>query len=175
MDELINLDSNFSESEFLSKVNNIYVMLCTSMMTNNLERVKHFLGGKLYELKKKELEELNNQNIIQMYDELNVNPCIIDVEITTDKFIIKVNMISKYLDYIISKDTKEFVSGNKNYRIENNNILVFTKIRNAKELGVVRQCPYCGASMDLNNSGQCKFCHKTFDMTDYDWILEEIL
>lgn len=175
MDELINLDSNFSESEFLGKVNNIYVMLCTSMMTNNLERVKHFLGSKLYELKKKELEELNNQNIIQMYDELNVNPRIIDVEITSDKFVIKVNMISKYLDYIISSDTKEFVSGNKNYRIEKSNILIFTKIRNFKDLGVVRQCPYCGASMDLNNTGQCKFCHKTFDMTNYDWILEEIL
>ena len=174
MDELMNLDNTFNEHNFLSKVNNIYVMLCTSMMTNNLERVRHYLSNELYEIKKNELEELNNQNVIKMYDELNVNSNIIDVQITDDKFIIKVNMRTKFLDYIINKDTKEFISGNKNYRIEVNKTLVFTKIRNFKELGIVRKCPYCGASMDLNNNGQCRFCKKTFDMKDYDWILEEI-
>lgn len=174
MNEIMYLDKSFIENEFLSKVNNIYVMLCTSMMTNHLERVKHFLSDKLYEIKKSELEELNNENIIKMYDELNVNASIINGEVLDDKFVIKVNMRAKYLDYTINKDTKEFVSGNKNCRIETNKTLVFTKIRNFKTLGIVRQCPYCGASMDLNNTGECKFCKKTFDMKEYDWILEEI-
>ena len=174
MNELMKLDNTFRESVFLGKVNNIYVMLCTSMMTNHLERVKHFLSDNLYDLKVQELEELNRQNIIKMYDELNVNASIIDVEITDEKFIIKVSMHTKYLSYNIDKDTKKFISGNKDYRIQDNKTLIFTKRRDFKTLGMVRQCPFCGASMDLNNTGFCKFCHKTFDMKEYDWILEEI-
>ena len=171
--ELVKID-NFDESDFLSKVNNIYVMLCTSLMTNNLNRVKHFLSNALFEEYKNKLDKLNSKNIIQIYDELNVHGTIIDFEELDDKFVIKVNMRAKYLDYIIDKNTREFISGNKNYRIEKNKTLVFTKLKDAKKLGIVRQCPYCGASMDLNNTGVCKFCKNTFDMTNYDWILEEI-
>ena len=175
MNEIKNLDNTFIESEFLSKVNNIYVMLCTSLMTNNLNRVKHFLGNNLYNEMSNKLNELNSQNIIKMYDELNVNSSIINGEACVDKFIIRVNMRAKYLDYIIDKTTKKFISGNKNYRIEENKTLIFTKKRDAKQLGIVRQCPSCGASMDLNNSGYCKYCKTIFNMEEYDWILEEIL
>ena len=86
MDELISPDSTFSVESFLSKVNNIYVMLCTSMMTNNLKRVDHFIGDNLYNRLQSELEELNDNNLIHMYDELNVKNSYIDkVEILDDK------------------------------------------------------------------------------------------
>ena len=128
MNDLNKLNNSFNETEFLSKVNNIYVMLCTSMMTNNLNRVKHFLSNALFEEYKNKLDELNNKNIIQIYDELNVNASIIDTTELEDKYVIKVNMRAKYLDYIIDKNTREFISGNKNYRIETNKTLVFTKL-----------------------------------------------
>ena len=175
MDELISPDSTFSVESFLSKVNNIYVMLCTSMMTNNLKRVDHFIGDNLYNRLQSELEELNDNNLIHMYDELNVKNSYIDkVEILDDKYIIDVVLTSRYLSYYIDKTTKDYVKGDREYRLEKANYLRFTKKRITKNLGIVQKCPTCGASMDLNNTGICPFCKKVFSQEDYDWILEEM-
>ena len=40
-----------------------------------------------------------------------------------------------------------------------------TQTNLAKELGIVRKCPHCGASMDINNSGYCKYC-RGYSYTD---------
>ena len=56
LNELIELDSTFSESKFKTKVDNIFVMLHISIMTNDLERVKHFLSNEVY----KNFEERGN-------------------------------------------------------------------------------------------------------------------
>ncbi len=175
MDELISLDSTFSVESFLSKVNNIFVMLCTSMMTNNLKRVDHFIGDNLYNRLQSELDELNDNNLIHMYDELNVKNSYIDkVEILDDKYIIDVVLTSRYLSYYIDKTTKDYVKGDREYRLEKANYLRFTKKIITKNLGIVQKCPTCGASMDLNNTGICPFCKKVFSQEDYDWILEEM-
>lgn len=175
MDELIKIDSSFSLSTFLMKVDNIYVMLCTSIMTNNLDRVAHFISDDLYNEKKQFLYKLNSENLVQMYDELNVKSTnISDVKIYDDKFVITVSLVSRYMDYRIDKTTRNIVSGNNSSRVEKINTLVFTKKRNFNNLGVARSCPKCGANMDLNNTGVCRFCGSVFEQDNYDWILTSI-
>ena len=68
LNELIKLDNTFSESKFLTKVDNIFVMLHISLMTNNLERVKHFISEDIYNEFNKRLNKLNQDNQIQMFD-----------------------------------------------------------------------------------------------------------
>ncbi len=175
MNELISLDSSFSEETFLSKINNIFVMICTSMMTNNLKRVDHFIGDNLFKRLQNDLDELNNENCIKMYDELNVkNSYINKVEILDDKFIINVVLISRYLSYFINKTTKEFIRGDRENRIEKTYYLKFVKKRDAKKMGIIQKCPTCGASMDLNNTGICPFCKNVFNQENYDWVLEDM-
>ena len=175
MDELLKLDPTFSLSTFLTKADNIYVMLCTSIMTNNLNRVAHYISDELYDEKKSYLDKLNSENVIQMYDELNVKSTnVLNVEITDDKYIITVELISRYMDYKIDKTTRKYVSGNNTSRIEKVNKLVFTKKRTFTKLGTARSCPKCGANMDLNNTGVCKFCGSIFEQDDHDWILTKI-
>ena len=89
LDEIIKLDSTFTESSFKTKVDNIFVMLHTSLMTDNLKRVAHFINDKVYSEFNSRLQELNNNNQRQMFDELNVKSTEIEnVEITNDKYII---------------------------------------------------------------------------------------
>lgn len=175
MDELIKLDPTFSLSTFLTKVDNIYVMLCTSIMTNNLNRVAHYISDELYNEKQAYLDKLNSENVIQMYDELNVKSTkVLNIEITNDKFIITVELVSRYMDYKIDKTTRKFISGNNKSRCERINHLVFTKHKDFIKLGTARSCPNCGANMDLNNTGVCKFCGSIFEQDNHDWILTEI-
>ena len=46
--DLINKDNIFSESAFISKVDNIYIMLLSAIMMDDIEKVKHKLSSDLY-------------------------------------------------------------------------------------------------------------------------------
>ena len=176
MNELINLDSTFTESSFKTKVDIIFVMLHMSLMTDNMKRVDHFINDEVYNEFNNRLTILNNNNERQMFDELNVKSTdIINIEILEDKFIITVRLVSRYMDYVVDKTTLKYKRGNNSSRIEKENILTFEKKRSAKIQGVVRFCPNCGHPMDVNKSGYCEFCHSSYNQEDYDWVLTKII
>lgn len=176
MDELIKLDSTFTESSFKTKVDNIFVMLHISLMTDNLKRVEHFINDDVYNKYNEILNNLNSNNERQMFDELNVKSTEIEnVEISDTKYIITVKLISRYMDYIIDKETGKFKRGNNTSRVEKENILTFEKRRDTKVQEVVRFCPNCGHPMDVNKSGYCEYCHSIYNQENYDWILTNII
>ncbi len=175
MDELLKYDNTFSKELFISKVNNIYVMLCMSIMGNDLKRVDHFISDDVYKKLEEKINSLNEKKLIQMYGELNVaNTNIVNIEELEDRFRITVSLTSKYLDYRIDKNSKKIIDGDTEARYIYHNTLVFEKKKNSKELKEVRRCPNCGASMDLNNTGVCQYCNNVFSQDDYDWILVDI-
>lgn len=176
MNDLINLDPTFTESGFKTKVDNIFVMLHMSLMTDNMKRVEHFLSDNVFNEFSNRLNILNSNNERQMFDELNVKSTdIINVEITDDKYIITVRIISRYMDYIVNKESGKFIRGNNSSRIEKENILTLEKKRNAKTQGMVRYCANCGHPMDVNRTGYCEYCHTTYNQEDYDWVLTNII
>lgn len=175
MNELIKLDPTFSESKFKTKIDNIFVMLHFSLMTKNLSRVDHFISDEVYNEFNERLNKLNQNNQIQMFDELNVKSTEIqNIEIADTEFIIKVKLISRYMDYIIDADSRKLIKGNNTFRIEKTNILTFKKRRNFKIQDSVRKCPSCGANMNINNTGKCEYCGTIYNTEDYDWILTDI-
>lgn len=175
MDELIKLDTSFNKSMFITKANNIFIMLHTAIMTDNLNRVRHFIS---YELEKKYeniIQEYNNKNLRKIYDELNVKTTEIkNIIIRDNKITINVEIISRYMDYFINKETGEYIRGEKNKRIEKLNHLVFEKIIDKNYQGIARKCPGCGANINVNSNGKCEYCGTIFNTEDYDWILTSI-
>lgn len=175
INELINEDSSFSESGFLAKVDNTFIMLLTAIMTDNMKRVEHKISPELFNKYKSMVDELNNNNERQMYDELNVKSTEIQsIEKLEDKYVIKVLLTSRYMDYKIDKATGNYKSGINDRRVEKDNYLTFEKSINAKEEGVVKYCPGCGANVDANSTGVCPYCGSTYDTKNYDWVLTSI-
>lgn len=175
LEELIKYDSKFNEGAFKSYVDNIFVKLFTAVMLDDIDSVKHFLSDEVYLEYKRKVEELNQHNFMQMYDELNVkNSNISNIEITDNEFIITVHLTARYMDYILKKDSGDFVSGNNLSRIEKNYVLVFVKKRTFLQQGAVRKCPGCGASISVNTSGKCEYCGTIYNLDDYDYILSSI-
>ena len=174
-EELIKKDKSFSESGFLAKVDNTYIMILMSIMTENLKRVDHTVGDELYQELTDKLNSLQQANEIQMYDELNVKDSyIIGIEETDKYYEIRVELISRYMDYQIDKTSREYKSGNNRNRVEKSHILTFRKNKNATMEGMSRTCPGCGASIDANNSGVCPYCGTVYNTENYDWVLTEI-
>ena len=174
-DELVELDSSFNQGMFITKVNNIFVMLHTAIMMDDLNRVRHFINDDLEKHYEEVLKKLNDKNARQMYDELNVKTTEVkDIIIEGEKAIIKVDIVSRYMDYLIDKNTGEFISGNRDRRVEKINHLTFEKNISAHYNGIVRKCSSCGASIDVNANGRCPYCGNIFKAEKYDWILTAI-
>lgn len=169
------MDEKFNETEFLSKVSNTYIMILTAIMTDNIKRVEHKISPSVKEQLLKITEELNRKNLRQMYDELNVKNIVIKQKSEKeDHYEITVLLTSRYMDYQVDKTTGKYVSGINTERIEKEHYLTFSKIKDAKEIGIIKECPNCGASIDSNNTGICPYCRSVYNLKDYDWILTEI-
>ena len=166
---------DFNEAMFKTKVDNIFVKLYTCIMKGDLTDVRHFISEELYNNYINKINELISHNKRQMYDEINVkNTMIINRKILEDKEIIDVEIVSRYMDYIIDINTGDLISGDDTRRIERRNILRFEKKLNTKDFGIVRKCPGCGASINVNNTGKCEYCDTIFNLDDYHYILVSI-
>lgn len=175
MNELIAIDKSFNEGMFISKANNIFVMLHNAVMMDNLDQVRHFISEELEAKYEKIIDELDSKNECQMYDEFNVkNTFIRNVEIRDGYAYINVDIVSRYMDYIVNKDTGKFIRGINTHRVEKMNHLVFCKKIGATYIGNTIKCPYCGADIDVNASGKCSYCQRIFDAENHDWILISI-
>lgn len=167
--------NEFNEAMFKTKVDNIFVKVYTSIMKQNLSEVSHFISNNLEEELQSKIDILKNNNQRQMYDELNVKDTrVLSRSVENSKEVIEVELISRYMDYILDLDTGDLVSGDDTRRTEKTNILIFEKVLNTKEIGIVRKCPGCGASISVNTNGKCEYCDTIFNQEDYDYVLVSI-
>ena len=167
--------NEINEAMFKTKVDNIFVKVYTSIMKQDLSDVAHFIGDNLQNKFQIQIDNLKKRNQRQIYDELNVkNTYILNRIIQNDKEVVVVELISRYMDYIIDMDTGDLVSGDDTRRIEKRNILTFEKKLSVKDIGIVRKCPGCGASISVNTSGKCEYCDTIFNQEDYDYVLVSI-
>lgn len=176
MNELLKIDPTFNEGMFITKINNIFIMLHSAIMMDDLDRVRHFISDKIEEKYDKLLKSLNDRNIRQMYDELNVKTTNIrNIQIRDDCVIINVDITSRYMDYLVDKSTGKFISGFNDHRVEKTYHLEFTKKIGSKNYNMDKKCPGCGANIDINNNGKCEYCGSIFNTENYDWILTSIM
>lgn len=172
---IVNEDPDFAEAKFKTKVDNMYIQIFTAIMKQDLIRIKHFISEELYKKYEQKIQNLKDNNLLQIYGELNVSDTnIINVKEDEEKFEITVKLLTKYLDYTINKDTKKLVSGNTEIRKEEYKQIKLSKIKKAKSLGIARKCDSCGANIDINMNGRCIFCGSIFNLEKYDWIINDI-
>lgn len=172
--EIIKYDPEFTESNFKTFVDNVFIQIHLAIMTKEIEKVKHFMSDELYASISSKVENLKNSGHIQMFDEINVKSSeITNVFPSEDKIIVEVSLISRYMDYLLDENGN-FVSGNNTSRVEKMNILKFAKNNASNKLNSVRKCPGCGASIDVNANGKCAYCDTTFNLEDSGWILVEL-
>ena len=168
-------DNTIDNAMFLTKVDNVFVMLYSSIMRRNLDRVKHKVSETIINKYQERVQELIDNKQIQMFGELNVKSTeITDITEDDDYIIVKVLLVSRYLNYVIDENSLELISGVKDRREEHNNRLTFKKRKDAKELSAARHCPSCGNNMDLSRDGKCVYCGTIFDTYKYDYILTDI-
>ena len=162
-------------NDLTGKFSNIYIMLLYAIMTNDIERVKHFLSDEMYLKYKNIIDEHIRNNETEMFDELNVYRIDIESSENKDNFeYVTVRLISRYMDYFIDNDTKKKKRGIDSYRIEKTNILVFKKSVSFNYEKNIHTCENCGANLDINFSGVCPYCNQSTDLKYKEYILIDL-
>ena len=111
-------DNTLNNALFLSKVDNIFIMLLSSIMKRDLDIVKHKITDNIYNDYIDIVNELKNNHEIQMYGEANVkNSNIISIK-KDEIIIVNVNLVARYLNYVIDEDSKELKRGINDKREE---------------------------------------------------------
>jgi len=165
----------FNEVDFKSKITNMFIQYLTGIMKNNIDEVKHFLKEQPISYANNIIKNMISLNRRQMYDELNVSQInITKTENIEDNTIYTISLLAKYLDYQLDLNNGNLVSGNNNRRIEKTYFLKIIKNNNAKEQGLIRRCPSCGHSIDVNYNGKCEYCGTIYNQEDYDYQILEV-
>ena len=163
------------EEKLLGKFSNIYIMLLYAFMTNDLEKARHYLSDDMYLKYKSKIDEYIKNNETRMFDEANVANISIESKEIVDNFeIVKVKLISRYMDYVIDSNTKKYKYGVNDHRIEKTNILTFKKNKNYNLDKKIYTCLNCGANIDINFNGVCPYCGKSTDLKYKDYILVDL-
>ena len=173
VEEYKNINTNFNEAMFLTKVNNIFIKLFTAIMLDKIDEVKHFISDDVYTYANNILNKAKNNGNRHMFDELNVKSSQIEsIEVNENVHTIKVYLQSRYMDYIIKIADSSLVSGDNTRRIQVDYNLTFTKKSNTKNQSEIRKCPNCGATLSINTSGKCEYCGSIYNQSDFDYILD---
>ena len=156
--------------ELKSKIVNMLVSYFTAIMKNNMDEVKHFIKEQPLSYGNKIVEEMKLKNARKMYDELNIsNINLVKEEKKEDSTVLTIQVLVKYLDYVMDIDTGKVLSGNDNYRIEKYYKVELIKRNDTKESSIINRCPGCSHSLDINASGKCPYCGAIFNQEDYDY------
>ena len=163
------------EVALTSLFSKIFIKLLTGIMLNDLNEVRHYLSDDLYNKYKSIVDNNLKNNEVHCYDELNVKSISISSIDYDDTYeIVHVNLVSRYMDYYMDKDTLKYKRGVNNHRLEINHDLVFKRLKNIGDRPSVIKCPKCGANMDVNKSGRCDYCGMIYTADNYEYILCEV-
>ena len=169
-------DKTIDNGMFITKVDNIFVMLYTALMFNDLSRVDHKVSDEVMNQYQGQVDDCKQKNQRHMYGQLNAKSTDIDnIEISEDgDILVDVTLVGRYLDYIIDLSTGKKISGDDQTRIERVFKMKLKKSKDAKQLSESRHCPMCGQPADLSNTGKCVSCGQIFNLDEYDYILQSI-
>ena len=119
-------------------------------------------------------------NTINVVDRISVNyATIYDFRQTEEKDIVEVALKATKKDYIIDATTKEVVEGNQDqYRVT---VYKMTFERTKGKLTAestdeldVKNCPNCGAPLNMTSAGKCEYCGSVVTTGNHDWVLSNL-
>ena len=176
-------DPFFTEAEMREKVSNLYSGMQRAWENQDWEPMRVHMTDDLYNQMWRQLQELVSRNQINRVERV----AIISVALVNfyqdqqnDNLVIR--LTSRITDYTIDRATGKVVSGDPHR--EKFMTYEWTMIRSlgiktpAPDLEgkqeVSRNCPHCGAPIDLTQSARCSYCGSIVTAPEFDWVLSNI-
>lgn len=174
------IDPEFSEDDLLEKQKNLYVRLCDCRRTKDLAPIRPYLDPDLLAKTEAELSSMRSARVTEHTGRLAILDAQLIGFMQSDGFdIITATLRTRCVRYWTNDETHALVAGNTVTELFETVTLRLVRPTGVKtapraEGMTVKNCPYCGAPLSLNESSQCPYCDSVLPADPDEWIIRSI-
>ena len=177
--QITSIDPNFSKQRFLDHVQSLFAKFQQAWSASDITTIQAYLTESMYTRLQTQISELIAKNEQDVLENIAIGGLkIVKCSIDNNFEYLSVQIDASMKDYDVNKDTGKVVSGNKfvNGRFTEYWEFIRSKsVQSDYSKGFVAQtCPNCGAPIDINEFGECKYCKAKIISGNFDWVLDNI-
>lgn len=172
-------DPDWNEDRFLDTAETIFFTVQEGWTKKELNICRPYLSDSVYNRFKKQLADLTRRGLRNVCENIVVGSTEI-VKIEQDKQFdsITVKFRASMRDYKVDEKTGRVKEGSTAQTPPFTEFWTFVRKAGLKtrEAHAVqdKKCPNCGAPLEINESGVCKYCKANVVSGNFDWVLSKI-
>jgi len=178
------IDPFFTEAEMREKVANLYTEMQHAWQHRDWEPMRARMTDDLYSQLARQLQDLINRGYVNHIERIAVMNVALTQFYQDEQFDnLTLRLTVRIVDYTIDQATGKVVSGDPKREkfmtydwtmIRTRGVKTPAPIDEPGKTEVSRNCPHCGAPIDLTQSARCSYCHSMVTAPEFDWVLSNI-
>jgi len=170
-------DPNFSASDFVTFVKEVYIDIETAWMKRDMTPVRPVLHENLYNTTVRQVQAKIDQGVVYHYESMVVNTAYLTSYARDAQFeYVTLYLNARRIDWQEDEKTGRILRGDKTTRWDMRYKMKFMRSAGTKTKqetsGVTRHnCPNCGAPLEITSSGKCNYCNSVVTTGQYSWVL----
>ncbi len=177
--DYLKIDPSFSESEFREKISNIYVHFQHSWQAKDLTDVRQYLSDSLFAQVDGQLDAYRKGKKTNRVEDIAVQYVrLVGYKQEQGMDIIVAELRTRIRDYVVDDSTGNVIKGDpgkEKFMCYRWSLARSTGYTAAQQTGFgAKQCPHCGAPIDINQSTVCEYCGSVLTDDTFDWVVNNI-
>lgn len=177
--QLKQMDPNFSEEAMKEHIANLYIRMQNCWSTKQWEEMRASMTDALFNQMGSQLQGLIRSRMTNYVERI----AVLSVDLTgfgqdENKDMLTAIVQTRIVDYTLRDDTGELVSGNRTAEKFMTYEWMMVRSKGAATGTVegqeAKNCPNCGAPLDLNHTAKCAYCGTVITAEEHDWVLSAI-
>ena len=173
-------DPAFNEQDFLSDVNRAFFVIQQAWTERQPGLSRQVMHDGIWNQHKFQIDAYlsqNKQNVLENLAIQNTNLVAVDTDEAFDTVVVRFFASCADYDIDLSHKKQKIIKGDRQIRhwAEDWVFQRSAKATTKPNQGTMNQrCPNCGAPLDLDLAGTCKYCRAPVMSGEFDWVLTRI-
>lgn len=177
--DYLDVDPDFSISDFIEKVSNLYVRFQNEWQNKNIDPLRPYMTSAMFAQMDRQLDKYRQNNQTNHVERIAVlNTELIGWRQEGGLDVIVIQLDTRIVDYVTDDNTGAIVRGDnthEKFMTYEWTLVRTTGVTTSKSTGTTSQtCPYCGAHIDINQNTVCEYCGSVLTTDTFDWAVSSI-